>query len=145
MALGLVLMLIACSPGREEEVIAGAGAPTAIPPDVPGASRAELARVPEQFPLEFANLEGVDAVVSEHQGRETVMLSLVAPGRADASALLLADELTALGWNVDSPTAAPPGGTPSFRFEGFGWSGETRFEPRDGGVSEMVVEFTATG
>jgi hypothetical protein len=137
-ALGIVLVLAACGSTSQEaeHVVAASGQ---IPPDLPGASREELARIPEQFPLDLTPGNEVDAVVNQHQGRESLRLSVVTEGRADANALFLADEFAALGWNVERPTAGLSD-NPSFRFEGFGWSGEVIFQPRDDAKAEMVVD-----
>lgn len=86
-ALGLPLALVACGSGPVDGTGGSVDTAAQIPPDVPGATREELARVPPQFPLDFAELEGTDAVVSNHQGQEHLRLSVLAEGRADANAL----------------------------------------------------------
>ncbi len=155
MALCSVLVLGACAgKGRDEGTRLSAAAPpnpagappdpaAAPPADPPGATRAELARVPEQFPLPNADPTALDASVGEDNGRQMVTLRFAAEGRPAANALLLSDHLSALGWRIEA--VAPSDNGSSFRFEGFGWSGQALFKPGNDRSADAVIELRQTG
>ena len=131
-----VLVLGACGE-RGVEVSAGGVSPGASI-DVPGATRAELARVPKQFPLPAADPRALDATVGDDNGRQTITLRFAAEGWPAENALLVSDHLAALGWRIAAP--APSGTGFLFGFEGFGWSGEAMFKPAKARTADAVIE-----
>lgn len=135
LALWSVLVVGGCSdPGVE---VRAGGALSAPPVDVPGATRAELARLPKQFPVPAGDPRALDATVVEDKGKPTVTLRFAAEGWPAENALVVSDHLAALGWRVAA--LAPSDTGDSFRFEGFGWSGEAVFKLGETRTADVVI------